>query len=102
MSLEEAVIKVKGVGEKTNKLLGKLGIHTKADLLGYFPVNYDEYGKSVPINEVKEGRTVIIFAAPSSYPVVKETGKRKITLCEVYDGSAKIELVWFNMPYIKN
>ena len=102
MSLEEAVIKVKGVGEKTNKLLEKLGIHTKADLLGYFPVNYDEYGKSVPINEVKEGRTVIIFAAPSSYPVVKETGKRKITLCEVYDGSAKIELVWFNMPYIKN
>ena len=34
---------LKGIGEKTEKVFNKAGIHTTDDLLKYYPRNYDIY-----------------------------------------------------------
>lgn len=102
MSLSADVSSLKGVGEKTKALLHKLGIFTKADLLTYFPRNYDRYGEIIPISQCKIGQITVIHAAPLSNPALKIMGKKSVVVCEVSDGSGRLELVWFNMPFMKN
>lgn len=102
MVLEESITAIKGIGVKTASLLNKLGIYTKGDILRYFPRNYDKYDKIVPISSLKNGMTAIISAMPASYPVLKNMGNKSILVCEVTDGSGKIELNWFNMPFVKS
>ena len=52
----------KGIGEKTEKLLEKVGITTVGDFLGYYPRDYDEYKEPVTVREVKveKRRTISI------------------------------------------
>lgn len=102
MSLGADISSVKGVGVKTKELLNKLNIYKKADLLTYFPRNYDKYSEITSIDKCKIGAVSIIYAAPTSYPLVKLMGRKNVVVCEVFDGSGKIELVWFNMPFMKN
>lgn len=102
MSLVERIRTISGVGAKTEKLLNKLGILTKGDLLSYFPRTYDKYDEVLPIALCKTESLSVIYAVPLSNPVVRETGKKRVVICEVYDGSSSLELVWFNMPFIKS
>ena len=102
MVIEESITAIKGIGAKTALLLNKLGIFTKGDILKYFPRNYDKYDKIIPISMVKSGMTAIISAMPVSFPMLKQMGKKSILICEVSDGSGKIELNWFNMPFMKS
>ena len=102
MVLEESIIAIKGIGTKTENLLNKLGIHNKGELLRYFPRNYDKYGKIIPIGSLKNGMTAVISAMPSAPPILKQLGGKSILICEVSDGSGKIELNWFNMPFMKS
>ena len=43
MKEQDNIRTVKGIGEKTEKLLGKLGILTVGDFLRYYPRDYDDY-----------------------------------------------------------
>ncbi|ESL04736.1 ATP-dependent DNA helicase RecG [Catonella morbi ATCC 51271] len=101
MVLEESITAIKGIGNKTAALLNKLGIYTKRDIIKYFPRNYDKYEKITPISSLKNGMTAVISAIPASAPILKQMGKKSILICEVTDGSGKIELNWFNMPFMK-
>ena len=47
---------LKGIGEKTEKLFQKMGIHTVGDLIRYYPRGFDIYEDPVPISEIEEGR----------------------------------------------
>ena len=102
MVLEESITAIKGIGNKTAALLNKLGIYTKRDIIKYFPRNYDKYEKIIPISSLKNCMTAVISAMPASAPILKQMGKKSILICEVSDGSGKIELNWFNMPFLKN
>ena len=102
MVLEESITAIKGIGNKTAALLNKLGIYTKGDIIKYFPRNYDKYGKITNISSLKNGMTAVISAMPVSSPILKQIGKKSILICEVSDGSGKIELNWFNMPFMKS
>ena len=101
MVLEESITAIKGIGNKTAALLNKLGIYTKRDIIKYFPRNYDKYEKITPISSLKNGMTAVISAMPVYAPILKQMGKKSILICEVSDGSGKIELNWFNMPFMK-
>ena len=101
MVLEESITAIKGIGNKTAALLNKLGIYTKRDIIKYFPRNYDKYEKIIPISSLKNCMTAVISAMPASAPILKQMGKKSILICEVTDGSGKIELNWFNMPFMK-
>jgi ATP-dependent DNA helicase RecG len=97
----EPVSSLKGVGEKTEKLLKKLDIVTVEDLLTHFPKNYDVYEDIRPIALLEEGKTAAIEGVLMSDPVVSV--KKKLTLLKVRlkDASGSIGLTWFNMPFLK-
>ena len=41
MELNDSIINIKGIGEKSEKLFNKLGISTVGELLCYYPREYE-------------------------------------------------------------
>ena len=56
MKEQESIRNIKGIGEKTEKLLAKLGITTVGDFLRYYPREYDEYTEPVGVSQVTAGK----------------------------------------------
>lgn len=93
---------LKGIGEKTEKLFGKLGIETVGDLIRYYPRGYDVYEEAVPIGELEEGRVQTVTGM--IYGRVQVSGNRNLqvaTLC-LKDLTGVLRCVWFRMPFLKN
>ena len=61
MDLYSEITALKGVGEKTQKLLARLGIFTIENLLEYYPKNYDVYEAPVFPEEIQEGKAAAII-----------------------------------------
>ena len=53
---KSSISELKGIGEKTSRLFGKLGITTVGDLIRYYPRGYDVYEDPVPIGSLEEGK----------------------------------------------
>lgn len=102
MALQDSVSTIKGVGEKTEKLLVKLGIHTKQDLLLHYPRSYDQFGPIQRIQDVREGELAAVEAMLTGGVSVKPGRFRKVTTCEVSDGTGIMNLKWFNMPFLRS
>ena len=61
MNERDSIRSIKGIGEKTQALFGKLGIETIGDLLRYYPRDYDEYKAPIAVTEIKEGEKLCCF-----------------------------------------
>mgnify|MGYP000993597297 CR=1 FL=1 len=102
MELNDSVSAVKGIGDKTEKNLNKLGIYTVSNLLEHYPRGYDVYEGIVPINSVREGEIAAIEAALTKSVQTKKVRNLTIVNCSVKDRSGGMNLTWFNMPFLKN
>ncbi len=101
MNEQDSVIKIKGIGEKSQKLLEKLDIYTIHDLLKHYPREYDSYGEITYINTLMAEETYVIVASLKQLPKTVRRNGLVITSCIVSDGSGQIELIWFNMPFMQ-
>lgn len=102
MQLTDAISVVKGIGEKTEKGLNKLGIYTVQDMLEHYPRAYDIYGRLMNINEIEEGEMAVFVGYMYMNIETKKVRHLTIASCRVKDATGSIGLTWFNMPYIKN
>ena len=99
--MQETLRALKGVGDKTQVLLEKLGLVTVQDFLRYYPRSYISYDEPRPIPELCEGKTGTVFARVSS-PVLLNAGRgRKTASTILADSQGKISAVWFNAPFVK-
>lgn len=93
---------LKGVGEKTEKLLGKLGITSIQDLLEYYPRDYDQY---LPVRDIKDApydKLISIRGTIVSGVGLSTVRGKTIITASVSDGTDKISLIWYNMPFLRN
>lgn len=102
MQLKDSISVVKGIGEKTEKSLNKLGIYTVQDMLEHYPRAYDIYGRLMNINEIEEGEIALFVGYMYGNIETKKVRHLSIASCRVKDSTGSIGLTWFNMPYIKN
>ena len=93
---------LKGVGEKTEKLLHKAGIADVEGLLRYYPRNYDVYEKPENIADLEEGTVKAVSAAVSSGVYMNTAGRLKVITVTVSDKSGRLNVVWFNAPYLRS
>ena len=93
---------LKGVGEKTEKLLIKAGIYDTEGLLRYYPRNYDIYEKPESIAELKEGTVQAVSAAVCSGVYVNPVRNLQVISVTVGDSTGRLAAVWFNAPYLKS
>ena len=60
MTLTDSVRTLKGVGDKIEKNLNKLGIFTVEDLLEYYPRTYQTYDEPVDVSDVTPGKRLAV------------------------------------------
>ena len=97
-----SVREIKGVGEKTEKLLKKLHIEDVADLVHYYPRCYMTYPDPVSVADIRSGSRCSVFCELASSIVLRSLRNLKLVTCMAADQTGQISLSWFNMPYLKN
>ena len=103
LTLHTPLTALKGVGPAKEKALAKLGLATLADLLAYFPRDYEdrtlrENIQTLPLEEP------VCFAAMVAAPF-HTTFLRKgmdLTKGRVVDAAAQVEVTFFNQPYVRS
>ena len=101
MEANDNIKVIKGIGEKTEKSLNKLGIETVQDLLEHYPRGYEEFNQPVQISTVLEGVTTSIEASLVATPKTKKVRNLLIVNAMVKDNTTSIQLTWFNMPFLQ-
>lgn len=101
MNAETPVMELKGVGEKTAALLAKLDIRTVGELLTHFPREYETFHAPVPVAQAPVGEVCAICAAVAGIPGQKKIRNLSILNVTVRDASGAMQLVFFNMPFLK-
>ena len=96
----EKLTDLKGIGEKTEKYLNKLGIYVPSDLLYYFPRDYETYEEPKRVFDVEIGKIQTIRVMICDNPVHFRRGKLDIVYVYVDDGERRIRAYWFNAFYI--
>ena len=98
MLLSDNVRNIKGIGEKTVKLLEKLDVYTVSDLLFHFPRDYDDFAMPMPAKSAEEGKVITVEGSISR--ITARSGRRSVVSCYVSDATGALKLVWFNQPFI--
>lgn len=102
MREQDSIRTIKGIGEKTEKLLGKLGIFTVGDFLRYYPRDYDEYQEPVEISQAAPGKKCAVLARLSGKVGVKNTGRLTVITASAREGEETLWFTWYNMPFLRN
>ena len=91
---------IPGIGPKIIEKLKRLNINYPKDLLYHFPNRYIDFSRSVNINSVLENENVTITGQVLGFKnIFTKTGKN-IQKAIIADKTGKIDLIWFNQPYL--
>ena len=90
------VYELPGIGPKRAALMERLGVHTVRDLLFLFPRRYEDRRARKNISDLVPGSPAVICAAVQCTDTKMISGGRRITLCDLSDGTGMLRAVWFN------
>ena len=96
------VNRIKGVGEKTAALFGKINVYTVDDLIRHYPRDYETYDAPVSIRETSPGNVQAVYGQITAIPNVKKV--RNLSILNAIlknDNGDSIQLTFFNMPFLK-
>ncbi|HCI29137.1 MAG TPA: ATP-dependent DNA helicase RecG [Fervidobacterium sp.] len=96
--LDVPVKYAKGVGPSREKLLRRLGIETVNDLITYFPRDYEDRRKIVPLAFVTENEKITTKGTIRNVEKVKK-GELVIISALLQDGINQVLLKWFNQEF---
>lgn len=87
--------------EFEQRALKKLGILTAGDLLYHFPTRYGSAAETQTIANLQKGDTAVVYGKITKLEAAKAFRKRiPLATAELADDTDKIQVVWFNQPYI--
>lgn len=94
---------IRGIGETKAKALGKLGIFTLGDLIGWFPRRYEDRRKTRPISSLIPGETACVAAMIASEPKVSHIRKgMDLVKVRAVDDTGALDVTFFNQSWLKN
>ena len=101
MALSDSVTTLKGVGAAKAALLERLGILTLEDLISYFPRQYEDRTKLVPVSGLMPDVPCCFLATVLTQPRTSYVRKGlNTTRCTLSDDTAKVRVSWFNQPWM--
>lgn len=101
---DDTILTLKGIGPKKAELFAKLGIRTLGDLLRFYPRDYEDRTKLVPIAALEVDSPACFIASvitnPQTHRIPKEGGRMlEVTKLVVADHTARLHLTFFNAGY---
>ena len=100
--LSTSIDRLPKTASRTTQRLHAMGVHTYEDLLHYYPFRYNDFSVVSPIGQVQPGETVTIRGTLESIKVVPTRSRITIQKAVLRDDTGKIELIWYNQPYLSN
>ena len=80
----------------------RLGIFDAADLIRYYPRQYETYAAPVPLYELKPGTVASVCGTLAKDAVMNRFRGMTIVNAYLSDMTGRLQISWFNIPYIKN
>lgn len=91
-----------GVGEVRSKKLDKLGLSSAADLLTYYPRDYEDRRQMYAIREAPLGQRICISAMAAEHPRLARIRKGlDLVQLKVVDHTGALHLTFFNQSYVQ-
>ena len=103
LDFSESISSIKGIGEKKQQALERMGVTTINDLLYTFPRRHDDYSKLKPIGSLWYGEDVTVIGSVENVATRSvRSGKMKIVEALITDKSGGLRVTWFNQPWIES
>jgi len=95
---------VKGVGPKMAKKLKRLEITTVKDLIHHYPFRHEDYSQISSAQTLQPGQKVTLVGQITkiSSNYTRSSKQKTIQKAIFKDETGKINLIWFNQPYLKD
>ncbi len=93
---------LKGIGEKTAAAFNRLGIFSAEDLVYNYPRDYEVFDEPHPIYELTTGQIMTVAGILQKDAVLNRYNGMVIVNAYLADMTGKLQLSWFNSPFIKN
>ena len=102
MELNTPLNTLPGIGAAREAALGKLGLHTVADLLSHFPRDYEDRHLYPNIAALPQD-VPVCFQAMVAEPFHSSYIRKGMTVTRgrVVDDTGQVDLTFFNLPYAK-
>ena len=98
--LQDRVTRLPQVGAFYGKKLEKLNIFTIEDLILHIPSRYLDYRNFKKIKKVNVGETAVVRGKLDFIKNQYTKSAKKIQFAQISDKTGKINVVWFNQPYL--
>ncbi len=102
MMPQDSVRTLKGIGDRTGRLFEKLGVETVDDLLHYYPRAYHAYEPPAPLGSLVPEQVAAVAGVLPRDASVRRFSRMQIVTVTLRDGSGSLQLIWYNMPYLRN
>jgi ATP-dependent DNA helicase RecG len=100
MTLDSKVTDIPKIGQFYSAKLSKLNIVTLSDLLHHIPNRYIDFRKKARIADVRPGEIVTVSGSVEFIKNQFSKSGTKIQIAEIRDKSGRINVIWFNQPYL--
>ena len=102
---EDSILTLPGIGPKKAALFSRLGLHSLGDLLRFYPRDYEDRTKLVPIAELEPGQSACFLASVISNPqthAIPKPGRQRLEVTKVVvaDDTQRLHLTFFNQGYL--
>lgn len=102
MNGRDSIQVLKGIGTKSCELFQKMNIWTIDDLVSFYPRSYITYENPQLIGDVETGIRVSVEGTIQAPLTLRKIRNLTLIAGRIGDTSGKIDVIWFNMPYLKN
>ncbi len=98
--LTQSILSIHGIGVQRAKLLQKLGLHTAADLLFFFPRSYEDFTELHQITELQDEQMAnVVGVVEDIDPAI--TGRGKHILSVLFKQNDQfLKAIWFNQSFM--
>jgi ATP-dependent DNA helicase RecG len=92
---------LKGVGPERAELLHRLELHTVADMLFYFPRDYQDFTDEREIGRLEEGKLQTVRGVVDDIELRTSQSGRAVLGVLIRSGTEYLRALWFNQPFMR-
>jgi len=100
-SLSTPVQYLKGVGPERAELMHRLELHTVADVLFYFPRDYQDFTDEREIGRLEEGKLQTVRGVVDEIDLRTSQSGRAVLGVLIRCGTDYLRALWFNQPFMR-